>query len=29
MAERIILDTEIGTDVDDAMSVALAALSPE
>lgn len=29
MAERIILDTDIGTDVDDAMAVALAALSPE
>ncbi len=27
--ERIILDTDIGTDVDDAMAVALAALSPE
>ncbi len=29
MPERIILDTDIGTDVDDAMAVALAALSPE
>lgn len=29
MAERIILDTDIGTDVDDAMAVVLAALSPE
>lgn len=27
--ERIILDTDIGTDVDDVMAVALAALSPE
>ena len=27
--ERIIIDTDIGTDVDDAMAVALAALSPE
>lgn len=29
MAERIILDTDVGTDVDDAMAIALAALSPE
>lgn len=29
MPQRIILDTDIGTDVDDAMAVALAALSPE
>lgn len=29
MAERIILDTDIGTDVDDAMAVALAVLAPE
>ena len=29
MPERIILDTDIGTDVDDALAVALAALSPE
>lgn len=29
MPERIILDTDIGTDVDDAMALALAALSPE
>ena len=27
--ERIILDTDIGTDVDDVMAVALAAISPE
>lgn len=27
--ERIILDTDIGTDVDDVMAVALAAVSPE
>ena len=27
--ERIILDTDIGTDVDDVMAVALAVLSPE
>ena len=29
MPERVILDTDIGTDVDDAMALALAALSPE
>ena len=27
--ERIILDTDIGTDVDDVMAVSLAAVSPE
>jgi len=29
MLERIILDTDIGTDVDDAMAVTLSAISPE